>query len=147
MRLTLHSDYAVRILMYAALKGDALSTVDEIVAHFEIPKGYATRVVHHLGRLGYLETIRGKSGGIRLARKPRQVNLGAVIRDMGEELDVIGCLQRDGFCRIEGCCVLRGALRDAMTAFLRTLDGYTLADLVRPRRKLIESLNAVDLTA
>jgi Rrf2 family nitric oxide-sensitive transcriptional repressor len=98
------------------------------------------KVVHRLGQQGYLETIRGKKGGIRLARKPGQINVGAVVRDMEEELDVLGCLAGEGYCRIQQCCVLRSALRDATNAFLSTLDAYTLEDLVRPRRALARLL-------
>ncbi len=134
MRLTLHTDYALRVLMYVAVKGEALSTIAEIVERFDIPKGHVMKVVHHLAQKGYLHTIRGKKGGMRLARKPNQVVVGTVVRDMEQELGVLGCLQNArGYCRIEECCLLRNALRDAMNAFLATLDRYTLQDLVRPR--------------
>jgi Rrf2 family transcriptional regulator, nitric oxide-sensitive transcriptional repressor len=148
MRLTLHTDYALRVLMYVGIKGDPLSTIPEIVEHFDISRGHVMKVVHHLGRLGYLETIRGKGGGIRLARKPSQINVGAVVRDMEEELAVLGCLQgNEGYCRIEQCCVLRSALRDATNAFLAALDRYTLADLIKPRRSLSRSLALGDREA
>lgn len=141
MRLTLHTDYALRVLMYAGIKGNALSTIPEIVEHFDISRGHVMKVVHHLGQLGYLDTIRGKGGGIRLARKTSQINVGAVVRDMEEELAVLGCLQgSEGYCRIEQCCILRSALRDATNAFLAALDRYTLADLIKPRRSLVRSL-------
>lgn len=137
MRLTLHADYALRVLMYVSIKGDASSTIGEIVERFDISRGHVMKVVHHLGRLGYLETVRGKRGGISLARKPAQINVGSVIRDMEGDLGVVGCLQGNkGYCRIEDGCVLRSALRDATSAFLATLDGYTLADSVRPKRTL-----------
>ncbi len=137
MRLTLYTDYALRVLMYVGVKGGTLSTIGEIVEHFEISKGHVMKVVNQLGRKGYLETIRGKRGGIRLARKPAEINIGAVVRDMEEELAVLGCLEEgEGYCRIEGCCVLRSALRDATKAFLSTLDRYALEDLIRPRRTL-----------
>jgi Rrf2 family transcriptional regulator, nitric oxide-sensitive transcriptional repressor len=141
MRLTLHTDYALRVLMYVGVKGEVLSTIPEIVDHFDVSRGHVMKVVHHLGVLGYLETIRGKHGGIRLARKPAQINVGAVVRDMEEELGVLGCLQSSkGYCRIEERCVLRSALRDATNAFLATLDRYTLADLIKPRRALARLL-------
>jgi Rrf2 family transcriptional regulator, nitric oxide-sensitive transcriptional repressor len=134
MRLTLHTDYALRVLMYVGVKRDGVSTIPEIVERFDISKGHVMKVVHHLAQKGYLETIRGKRGGMRLARKPEQINVGAVVRDMEEELGVLGCLQgRKGYCRIEECCLLRSALRDATNAFLATLDRYTLQDLVKPR--------------
>jgi Rrf2 family nitric oxide-sensitive transcriptional repressor len=148
MRLTLHTDYALRVLMYVGVKRDALSTIPEIVEHFDISRGHVMKVVHRLGQLGYLETSRGKGGGLRLARKPSQINVGAVVRDMEEELAVLGCLQgSEGYCRIEQCCVLRSALRDATNAFLAALDRYTIADLIRPQRSLASSLGIEDRAA
>jgi len=148
MRLTLHTDYALRVLIHTGLKGAALSTIPEIVAHFHISRSHLMKVVHRLGQLGYIETIRGKRGGIRLERQPAQINVGAVVRDMEEELGVLGCLQGEpGYCCIEECCTLRSALRDATNAFLGTLDRYTLADLLKPRHALVRlmGLDAVAL--
>jgi Rrf2 family nitric oxide-sensitive transcriptional repressor len=141
MRLTLQTDYALRVLMYCAVKRESLATIPEIVGHFDISRGHLMKVVHRLGQLGYLETLRGKGGGIRLAREAARINVGAVVRDMEEELGLLGCLQGlRGYCRIEECCVLRGALRDATASFLAALDRYTLADLIRPRRRLAQLL-------
>ena len=135
MRLTLHTDYALRALMYAGIKGETLATIPEIVERFGIPKGHLMKVVHHLAQKGYLHTIRGKRGGMRLARNPSQIVIGTVVRDMEQELGVLGCLQEsNGYCRIEECCLLRSALRDATNAFLATLDRYTLQDLIKPRK-------------
>jgi Rrf2 family nitric oxide-sensitive transcriptional repressor len=137
MRLTLQTDYALRVLMYVGLKRDELTTVAEIVRRFGISEGHVMKVVHRLAQLGYLQTLRGKNGGIRLARKPGAITAGAVVRDVEPELGVLGCLQgRSGFCRIEECCVLRRALREATNAFLATLDRYTLTDLMEPRQAL-----------
>lgn len=142
MRLTLHTDYALRVLMFAGVRGDRLSTIDEIVTHFDISEGHVMKVVHRLGRLGYLETIRGKNGGMQLARKPSLISVGAVARDMEEELGVVGCLQGEkDFCRIERCCVLRGALHEATNAFLAVLDRFTIADLIKPGRPLARLLD------
>jgi Rrf2 family nitric oxide-sensitive transcriptional repressor len=142
MRLTLHTDYALRALMYVGTKGDALSTIQEIVDHFDISRGHLMKVVHRLGQLGYLETVRGRGGGLALARPAALIDIGAVVRDMEEKLGVLGCLQGGrGYCPIEGCCVLRRALRDATDAFLAVLDGYTLADLLKPRRALARLLD------
>ncbi len=147
MRLTLQTDYALRVLMYVGIKGDELSTIPEIAACFDISRGHLMKVVHRLGQLGYLETIRGRTGGIRLAREPGEITVGAVIRDMEQELGVLGCLQENSsYCRIEKRCVLKGALREATNAFLATLDRYTLAELVRPRQAL-ERLITIDATA
>ena len=148
MRLTLQTDYALRILMFAGVRGGALSTIDEIVTRFGISQGHVMKVVHRLGQKRYLETIRGKNGGMRLARDPAQINVGDVVRDMEEELGILGCLQDEkDFCRIENCCVLRGALREATNAFLAVLDDLTIADLIKPRRSLARLLDLSDAAA
>jgi Rrf2 family nitric oxide-sensitive transcriptional repressor len=106
------------------------------------------KVVHGLARKGYLNTVRGKNGGLRLARAPEQIRVGAVVRDMEPELGVAGCLQgRPGYCRIEECCGLRRALREATDAFLAALDRYTIADLLRPRTALVRLLQLDEAAA
>lgn len=141
MRLTQHTDYAMRVLMYAGLKGDALSTINEIVERFGIPRGPLMKVVHHLGRKGYLHTVRGKHGGLKLARAAAQISVGAVVRDMEQELGVLGCLKQAGDdCRVLGSCVLRSALREATEAFLEALDRYSLRDLLRAPQPLAHAL-------
>jgi Rrf2 family transcriptional regulator, nitric oxide-sensitive transcriptional repressor len=136
MRLTLYTDYSLRVLMFAALKDETLSTIAEIAEHFDISRTHLMKVVNALGRAGYLDTVRGKNGGFRLAKKPSQIKVGAVVRDLEEDLAVVGCMQQSDYCPIEGSCVLRGALGEATAAFLAVLDGYTLADLVKPRKPL-----------
>jgi Rrf2 family transcriptional regulator, nitric oxide-sensitive transcriptional repressor len=140
MRLTLWTDYALRTLIYVGTKGERLSTIAEIAESFGVSKTHLMKVVNKLGQQGYIDTVRGKGGGIRLRRPPPEIRVGAVVREMEEDLAVIGCLAESGFCRIEGCCVLRQALRQATVAFLRTLDGYTLADLLVPGPVLVRSL-------
>jgi Rrf2 family nitric oxide-sensitive transcriptional repressor len=143
MHLTLWTDYALRTLIYLGAKGDSLSTIAEIAESFDISRPHLMKVVNRLGAQGYIDTIRGRRGGIKLARPPAQICVGAVIRDTEEDLAVMGCLSEPGFCRIQGCCVLRHALREATLAFLGVLDRYTLADLLVPDRQLAESLRLV----
>jgi len=141
MRLTLHTDYALRVLIYAGLKRDRLCTIPELVRHFDISRGHLMKVVHRLALKGYLLTTRGKNGGLRLARAPGDIAVGTVVRDMEQELGVLGCLQDEpGYCRIEECCVLRRALSEATNAFLAVLDRYTIRDLLEPRRSLTRLL-------
>jgi Rrf2 family nitric oxide-sensitive transcriptional repressor len=140
MRLTLWTDYVLRTLIYVGSNDGRLSTIAEIARAFDISKSHLMKIVNRLARQGYLETVRGKSGGIRLARQPGEISVGTLVREHEEGLAVMGCLEREGFCRIAGCCVLRGALQKATDAFLATLDGYTLADLLRPRATLASSL-------
>lgn len=140
MRLTLWTDYALRTLIYLATKGDELSTIAEIAKSFGVSKTHLMKVVNELAQQGYIEALRGKGGGIRLARRAEDINVGAVVRETEEDFAVMGCLAEQDFCRIETCCVLRHALFDATRAFLATLEAYTLADLVAPRRQLMRSL-------
>jgi len=140
MHLTLWTDYALRTLIYVGAKDNKLSTVAEIAGSFRVSKSHLMKVVNRLGQQGYLETVRGKGGGLRLGRPAAEIRIGAVVRDTEDDLAVMGCLSESGFCRIEGCCILRTALQDATDAFLRSLDDYTLADLLRPTTNLRRSL-------
>ena len=136
MRLTLHTDFALRVLIQVGLNGGKLTTISDVAASFDISKQHLMKVVNDLSQKGYLDTLRGRNGGIRLLRDPRDINIGKVVRDTEDKLSVVGCLERRGYCRIERVCVLRGALRDATAAFLEVLDCYTLADLIKPHKAL-----------
>lgn len=140
MRLNLQTDYALRVLIHVGTKGDRRSTIPEIARAFGISRAHLMKVVHRLGQLGYLETLRGRDGGLRLGTAPEQVSLGAVVRAMEQDLAVVGCLGAPGFCRIDGACRLKGALAEATAAFLATLDRTSLADLLAPRARLAEAL-------
>ncbi|HEY1795982.1 MAG TPA: Rrf2 family transcriptional regulator [Stellaceae bacterium] len=136
MRLTLHTDFALRVLIHVGLQGGRLSTIKGVADSFGISKNHLMKVVHDLGQKGYLDTLRGRNGGIRLMRPPREINIGQVVRDTEDELGIVGCLNSDGYCRIEECCVLRTAARRATDAFLAVFDTYTLADLIKPQAAL-----------
>ena len=94
-----------------------------------------------LSQKGYLDTVRGRNGGIRLMREAQDINIGQVVRDSEDRLDVIGCVEHKGYCPIQRVCVLRGVLRDATEAFLAVLDAHTLADLIKPQRSLLSLLS------
>jgi Rrf2 family transcriptional regulator, nitric oxide-sensitive transcriptional repressor len=147
MRLTLHTDFALRVLIQVGLNEGRLTTIKEIAESFDISKQHLMKVVNDLGQKGYLDTVRGRNGGLRLKRDPHDINVGQVVRDTEDRLDVIGCLERRGYCRIERACVLRGLLADATEAFLAALDGHTLADLIRPRKALSSLLALTGLPA
>ncbi len=136
MRLTLNTDYSLRVLIHVGLCGDKLTRINDIAQSFGISRAHLMKVVNDLSQNGYLETVRGRNGGIRLMREPRHINIGQVVRDTENQLGVIGCLERRGFCPIERACVLRSALQDATQAFMAVLDAYTLADLIKPQRAL-----------
>lgn len=141
MRLTTFSDYAFRVLIYVGSAPDGLATIADIAAAYRISPDHLRKVVHLLGREGYVETLRGKGGGMRLAKPPQAINVGAVLRATEEGFDLVECLQSaTPACRIAPACVLKGALAEARDAFLAVLDRYTLADLLAPARPLARIL-------
>ena len=135
MRFTLYTDFALRTLIQVALNDGKLTKINDIARSFGISKQHLTKVVSDLGQKGYLDTARGRGGGIRLRRPPRDINIGQVVREI-EDGNVIGCLAARGYCPIERVCVLRNALRDATQAFFGVLDTYSLADLIKPKKAL-----------
>ncbi|MEZ5936248.1 MAG: Rrf2 family transcriptional regulator [Alphaproteobacteria bacterium] len=145
MRLTTFTDYCLRVLIYVGSKGDDLATIDEIATGYGISRSHLMKVVYRLGQLGYLTTVRGKGGGMRLARAPDEINLGLVVRQAEDDMVLAECfIGERGVCRIEPACVLRNALDEALKAFLAVLDGYTLADLLAPRAAITKLLGIPD---
>lgn len=147
MRLTTFSDYALRLLMYLAVRREALSTVPEVAAAYGISINHMTKVAHALGQGGYIETIRGRGGGLRLARKPEEVAIGEVVRFTETDMDVVPCFDPENReCPLWRACRLKGALEKARLAFLAVLDDYTLADLTRAPGPMRAHLGLGDLT-
>lgn len=141
MRLTRYSDYSLRVLMYLAVCPGHAATIAEISGAYGISKAHLMKVAHELGRTGFLTTLRGRGGGLRLARAPGEIRVGDVVRQTESPMDLVECFDpATSHCRIERICALRGALDEALEAFLATLDGYTLADLVRRRRQPLLAL-------
>ena len=141
MRLTTYTDYALRVLMYAGLKADGLATISEISEGYGISRHHLTKVVHRLGRLGYLENVRGRKGGIRLAIPPHAINVGTVVRQVEGDTSLVQCFASAApRCRIERSCVLSSVLDEALAAFFSVLDRRTLSDLIEPRRALMRLL-------
>lgn len=137
MQLTQFTDYSLRVLIYLALRQDRLSTIEEIADSFGISESHLTKVVHRLGKLGIVETLRGRHGGMRLGENPAQINIGATIRLMESNLLVVECFDRNrNTCPIAPVCGLHGVLNEALGAFLAVLDRYTLDDIVRNRADL-----------
>ncbi len=141
MRLTVYTDYALRVLMFLAVKQDGLATIDEIASSYGISRNHLMKVVHQLGVAGYIETVRGRGGGLRLAKPVEAIGLGEVVRYTEPDMAIASCLKPvDAPCAIRQCCLLRRALEKASDAFLHVLEGYTLGDLVRPRGRLLGML-------
>jgi Rrf2 family nitric oxide-sensitive transcriptional repressor len=140
VRLTTFTDYTLRVLIYLGAHEDdgALATIGEIAAVYGISENHLMKIVHHLGKLGYLHTTRGKGGGLQLARKPHEINLGELVRATEHDMAIVTCFEPgDMRCPITPVCELRNALGQALDAFLDVLNRYTLADLLEPRAKLI----------
>lgn len=136
MKLTFYTDYALRVLIYLGVRDQGLATITEIADRYDISRNHIVKVVHELGRLGYIETVRGKNGGIRLDRDPATINVGELVRRTENGFELVECFRPDNGCCLTPACVLRDALDDALQAFIATLDGYTLADLLAPRQRL-----------
>ncbi|MGC8534615.1 MAG: RrF2 family transcriptional regulator [Rhizomicrobium sp.] len=144
MRLTVYTDYALRLLMYVALKNESLVTIQEVAGAYGISRNHLMKVAYDLGRFGFLETVRGRGGGLRLARAPEKIGLGEVVRRMEEDFTLVECFAKGSSnCRIEGPCRLQHVLGDALHAYLDVLDGYTLADLTVRNAALAKRLVAV----
>jgi Rrf2 family nitric oxide-sensitive transcriptional repressor len=134
MRLTVYTDYSLRVLMYVALHPERLPTIGEIAASYGISRNHLMKVVYELGLAGYVVTVRGKNGGLRLARLPQDIVLGEVVRRTEPDMALVPCFEPIAApCAITPACILRRALHEARSAFLQVLDGYTLGDLVKDR--------------
>jgi Rrf2 family nitric oxide-sensitive transcriptional repressor len=142
VRLTVYTDFSLRLLMYVAVRQDTLATIGEVADAYGIPKNHLTKVAHQLGLAGYITTVRGKGGGFRLAMEPDSIGLGEVVRRTEPDFAVVPCFEPVGApCPIVPACGLIGVLHEASIAFLAVLDRYTLADVVRRRPELRALLN------
>lgn len=170
MKLTNYSDYALRSLIYLAVKPEpqALANISDIADSYQISKSHLTKIIHQLGQLGYIETIRGKNGGIRLARKPEDINLGVLIKQIEPDFALVECfaasvptldhVEQQGLpiklinqttsdspakpgCVISPVCRLKGVFFEALTAFVKVLEDYTLADIISNEVELARILS------
>lgn len=137
MRLTSYTDFTLRTLIYLGLNGNERATIREISECYGISRNHLMKIVQDLSHQGLISTIRGKSGGMYLLRDPSEINVGALVRRTEADFRLVECFEAGpNGCRLTGGCVLTSALRDALEAFFEVLDGYTLADLLRPQRNL-----------
>jgi len=141
--LTTYTDYALRVLMHAALHAGERVRIDEVARDFAISRNHLSKVVHHLGAKGYLQTVQGRGGGFQLARPAAEITVGQVVRDFEPDFSLVECFDAPGSqCRIQKSCVLAGELGAALDAFLARLDRVSLSDLVRPRQSLRAQLRS-----
>ncbi|WP_137934461.1 RrF2 family transcriptional regulator [Mesorhizobium comanense] len=129
MRLTNFSDYALRMLMYAASAGDRLITIEETARAFKVSKTHLNKVANTLTRGGYLKAIRGRSGGLVLGLQPEMIRIGDVVRLTEPDFALVECFASGNQCVLTRCCKLSGMFGEAMASFQSTLDRYTLADV------------------
>ena len=173
MRLTNYSDYALRSLIYLAVKlaPHTLANISDIADSYDISKSHLTKIIHQLGQLGYIDSVRGKNGGIRLARAPKDINLGVLIKQIEPDFTLVECFadklpasdvkgddaaKAQGLpltlidettnkptlgCVISPACQLKGVFFEALTAFIKVLEGYTLADIISNKDELAQLLS------
>jgi len=140
MELSRFTDYSLRTLLYCGMHAGRTITVSEVATAYGISGNHLVKIIHNLGKLGYLETKRGRSGGFLLAMAPAEINIGAVVRTT-ESLALVECLGSDGgSCPIVRACILKRVIAEARDAFLETFDRYTLEDLLKNRSALLKTL-------
>ena len=144
MRLTQYTDYALRVLLYLAIRPSCLSTIEEIASAYGISKSHLTKVVNQLSELGWVETVRGRNGGLRLSKNSGGLTIGAVVRNTENAFALAQCFTSGSgskVCAIEPRCSLKHVFAAARDAFLAELDKYSVAGLAQPANELASLLN------
>ena len=138
MQLTLYSDYSLRVLIYLGTKPDEeIATITGIAQAYGISRNHLVKVVHNLSQLGYIITVRGNQGGMRLSRSPERIKIGEVIRHTEGTFDIVECFNTaSNTCPISPICKLKGVFNEAYRHFIRVLDHYTLADIIKNKKQL-----------
>ncbi|QIR16007.1 Rrf2 family transcriptional regulator [Shewanella aestuarii] len=140
MQLTRYTDYGIRILMYLAVQPEReeLFRISEITEVFNLSSNHVAKIIHQLGKLGYIETLRGKSGGFKLAMSPNVICIGQLVRQLEHSLSPVNC--QEPVCHFTPVCNLKGVLTRAVAAYLAVLDEYNLIDIVGNKTELISTL-------
>lgn len=146
MRLTTFSDYALRVLMYAAAAGDRLVTIEETAKIHKVSRAHLMKVVNILTRTGFVKGVRGRTGGFTLAKSPAAINLGAVVRATEQDFSLVECFATGSQCVITRHCQLAEVLNEALNAFVGTLDRYTLADIMLAKHDFTASRGPIKQT-
>ncbi|SDI68613.1 RrF2 family transcriptional regulator [Alteribacillus bidgolensis] len=141
MQLTSYTDYTLRMLIYlAAVEHPKLASIKEIAAAYQISYNHLTKVGHELVKLGLIQSIKGRNGGIRLAKTPEEINIGWVVRQTEDNLNLVECFDPEkSTCVLTGQCRLKGVLQEALKAYMQVLDRYTLEDIAT-NRSVLKSL-------
>lgn len=142
MKLTAFTDYSLRVLIYLSAEPDRRATIAEICEAYDIKANHLTKVVHHLSKRGWVETVRGKGGGLTLAMPAQEIVVGKVVRDCEGAAEPAECFAAEpSCCAIGQVCHLKGVLAEAVSAFYGVLDRYTLADITQNRLDLSRILH------
>ncbi len=132
MRLTYYSDYSLRVLIYLSTESnEKLVNIKDIAEAYDISKNHLMKIIYNLGKMGYIETIRGRNGGIRLAKLPSDINIGELIRKTEEDFHIVECFEHNNNCVITPVCSLKHIFNKALGQFLQVLDQYTIEDVVQ----------------
>ncbi|KPQ05850.1 MAG: Rrf2 family transcriptional regulator, nitric oxide-sensitive transcriptional repressor [Rhodobacteraceae bacterium HLUCCA12] len=146
LKLTSYTNYALRILQMAAICAPHLVRIDEVAQAHGINRAHLTKIVHQLGQAGYLETVRGPRGGLRLARPADEILVGDVVRLTEGPLDVVECFSADrNSCKLRGICQLSTKLQEATLAFMAVLDGLSVAEIASNRTDLLARMGLSEL--
>ena len=146
MKLTSYSNYAMRSLQLAALKAPDLVRIDDVARIHNLSRPHIMKIVHQLGKAGYLETVRGRGGGFRLARPAEEIVVGEVIRITEGPLDVVECFNPDkNTCPLMGICILSRKMQEATAAFMAVLDDLTVADIASNKGQLMERIAPLEM--
>lgn len=141
MKLTSYTNYALRTLQLASLKAPDLVRVEDVAKVHDLSRPHIVKVVHELGRAGYLETVRGRGGGFRLGRAPKDIVVGDVVRLTEGPLELVECFNPDNnTCPLIGICKLSRKIQEATRAFMAVLDDLTIADISDNRAELLERI-------
>ena len=143
MQLTQYTDYSLRVLIYLSQKNPGeLATISEIANFYGISRNHLVKVVHNLATYGFIQTMRGKNGGLRLARPAAEIGIADVVRKTEPNLDIVECFNKEtNTCVISPVCRLKSILGDARTSFIQTLERYTIADALGPQHGLAKKIN------
>jgi len=151
MRLTDYTDYALRVLLYLAVREEGLTTIQDVSNAYGISKNHLMKVVQRLGELGWIDTVRGRNGGLRLNERSLALTIGQVVRATEADFAIVGCFTREGAeprnCVIEPQCRLKHVFESARGAFLAELDRYTLRELASPAAPLADLLGLRPVSA
>jgi Rrf2 family transcriptional regulator, nitric oxide-sensitive transcriptional repressor len=140
MKLSTFTDYSLRVLMYLAANPGQRATIAQVSQAFDVSENHMVKVVHSLGRAGWLANVRGKGGGLELAVAPEKIVIGQVVRHTEGRAVMAECFEEGNECNITTECHLKGVLAEAAKAMYTVMDGYTIADVVKNKRQLAKVL-------